>query len=103
MGWERRRKGPSSGYYYRSVRVGDQVRKVYLGRGEAAHAAAAELDGRRQARREAELLLKAELAEMEMANRLAAEVRAWAGGLATAWLILAGHHKHHGQWRRTHG
>ncbi len=101
MGWERRKKGPGTGYYYSSVRIGGVVKKVYLGRGAAAHEAAAEQVARRQAGREAKQLLDAARDGADDADRLAADLRAWAAVLADVWLILTGHHRHRGEWRRT--
>ena len=103
MGWDRKKRGPGTGYFYRSVRVGDRVKKVYLGRGAAGHEAAAELDLRRRGRREAMALLRADREGVEEADQLAAELRAWAEALLAAWLVLSGHHQHRGQWRKSDG
>lgn len=100
MGWERRPGGPGTGYFYRSVRFGDRVRKVYYGRGEAGHAAAGELERRRNGRLEAKALLQAARNPTDESDRLATEQREWADGLLSIWLILTGHRKHRGQWRR---
>lgn len=49
MSWERRR---GRSYYYLARREGPRVVKQYVGRGEAAQAAADEIAARRQERRE---------------------------------------------------
>ena len=103
MGWEQRQRGPAPGYYYRSIRVGGRVRKVYFGRGQAGHEAAAELEQRRQGRLEAKKLIQDERNCTEEPERLAAELREWAEVLLGAWLILTGHHRRRGQWRMKHG
>ena len=103
MGWDRKKRGPGTGYFYRSVRVGEAVRKVYLGRGAAGHEAAAELELRRRGRGDAMALLWADREGTHEADRLAAELREWAGALLAAWLVLSGHHKHRGQWRKSDG
>jgi hypothetical protein len=100
MGWERRRKGPSSGYYYRSIRVSGWVKQVYLGRGSAGQEAAAEMEQKQQARREAETAVRYEQGETADADRLAGELNDWADLLAAVWLIASGHHLHHREWRR---
>jgi hypothetical protein len=100
MGWERRRRGAASGYFYRSVRLGDTVKKVYCGRGEAGHEAAAVLERRRQGRLEAKKLLREARDGTDESDRLAGELREWADALLAAWLILTGHRKRRGQWRR---
>lgn len=99
MAWERRQRGPESGYLYRSVRDGDRVRKVYLGRGEAAHDEDAALERRREGRREAKRLLQSDWDGIDEAERIAAEQREWASVLLSAFMVLAGHHKRRGQWR----
>jgi hypothetical protein len=101
MGWEKRQRGAGTGYYYRSVRVGASVRKDYYGRGQAGHEAAAELEVRKQGRREARQIIEGERNGTEEADRLAAELREWADTLLRTWLILTGHHKRRGQWRST--
>jgi hypothetical protein len=101
MGWERRQRGPGTGYFYRSVRIGDRVKKVYHGRGQAGHEAAAALELRRKGRLEAKTLLQDARNGTEEGDQLANELREWAEVLLDTWLILTGHHKRRGQWRRT--
>lgn len=36
MSWDKNQHGHKDGYDYRSIRVGDRVRKVYPGRGQQA-------------------------------------------------------------------
>ena len=100
MGWERRRRGPTGGYYYESVRVDGRVRKRYLGRGDAGHQAADALQRRRQARTEASTLLQAEHNGTHEADLLAHMLREWAATLLSVELIAAGYHKHRGEWRK---
>ena len=100
MGWERRKRGPGTGYFYRSIRSAGTVRKVYYGRGTAGHEAEIEIEQRRRGRLEAKKLIEADRSGTDEADRLAIELRQWAAVLSAAWLILTGHHKHHGLWRR---
>jgi len=101
MGWEKRKHGAKSGYFYRSVRNGDHVRKVYYGRGEAGHEAAAERERKIQGRQEAAKLLWDDRNDTEEADKLATELREWGKVLLSTWLILSGYRKHRGQWRKT--
>lgn len=55
MAWERRKRGPKSGYYYLSVRTPEGVRKVYYGRRTAANLTAGVIESRKEARRAAKL------------------------------------------------
>lgn len=103
MGWERRENGASGGYYYRSIRVKGRVVKVYLGRGAAGQEAAAAMERKRQARRDAEVAILEERAVTADADRLACELTEWADLLSVAWLIATGHHIHHRCWRRKQG
>jgi phage/plasmid primase-like uncharacterized protein len=103
MAWDRKRRGPASGYFYLSVRTPDGVRKVYLGRGAAGHEAAADVERRKQQRRDARDALRAERDATAEADRLAAELREWAAVLAACRLVLTGHHRHRGQWRFRRG
>ena len=102
MGWDRKRWGPHTGYYYRSVRVPGKPYpvKVYYGRGLAGHEAAAEVERRRQGRIDAEKLLEAERNPTDEVDRLAAELREWADVLSAALLILTGHRRRRGEWRK---
>ena len=103
MAWERRRAGKGA-YFYRSIKIGDSVRKVYYGRGEAAHQAAAAMERRCQDRQEAKKLLQEARAGTHEADRLAKELREWSEVLLKTWLILTGHRKCRGQWWRSqHG
>lgn len=96
MGWDRKMRGAKTGYFYRSVRTPHGVRKVYFGRCSAGQQAAAEMAARK-ADREA---VRAARHEDDEADRLAADLSAWADALSTAWLVLAGFHRHRGEWRK---
>jgi hypothetical protein len=93
-----RRDGRS--YYYRSVRDGDKVRKVYVGAGEKARISHEE-DVLRKTGRKARL--EQEKENLERLEALAApvlEVSEAAEILARAHLVAAGYHKHKGVYRR---
>ena len=97
MAWETR-NGRS--YYYRSVRCGDEVHKVYVGSGELARIAherdvisrAAEEHRRQEERRELERLEALCAPVLELSE--AAEI------LTRAHLIARGFRRHKGEWRR---
>ncbi len=90
-------------YYYRSVRGGEKVRKVYWGSGELARIAhereimnrAAHQHERRESARELESLEALAAPVLELSE--AAEI------LIRAHLIDAGYHRHKGEWRRARG
>ena len=97
MGWENR-KGRE--YYYRKVRQGRRVMSQYIGGAEVAHAIAALEQGDhivRAVEREQEGEQRAaERAVDAGLDRLAEQVQV----LATAALLNAGYHQHHGSWRK---
>ena len=105
MSWDRKRRGSACGYFYKCVRLPGRPHpvKIYVGRGQAGHDAAAEVEGRREGRREAKKLLQTDRDRTDEADRLAAELREWADVLLRTWLILSGFHKRRGQWRRKCG
>jgi hypothetical protein len=90
-------------YYYRSIRRGDKVRRVYVGSGELATIAherdlmdQAVEEGRRQEERR----------ELENLESLAApilEVGEATEALVQAHLIVRGCHRHKGEWRLRRG
>ena len=87
-------------YYYRSVRDGEKVRKVYVGAGEFARVFA-EGDILRRTSRKAQR--EREKAELETLKGLVApveEVSDAAKVLVIAHLVARGHRKHKGEWRR---
>ena len=97
MAWERR---GSRTYYYRCVREGDRVRKVYVGTGPAAHQAA-EADRRRsQHRLEQKQQMSALVLELELAARFADHGREEFIQRATELLNEAGYRYHRGSWRK---
>jgi hypothetical protein len=87
-------------YYYRSVRSGEKVRKVYWGSGELARIAhereimnrAARQHERRESARELERLEALAAPVLELSE--AAEI------LVRAQLIDAGYHRRKGEYRR---
>jgi hypothetical protein len=87
-------------YYYRSVRDGEKVRKVYVGAGDLARICS-EIDLLRRtsqrAQRERE---RAELERLEGLVALVEEVSEATKVLITAHLVDAGCRKRKGEWRR---
>jgi hypothetical protein len=87
-------------YYYRSVRDGERVRKLYVGSGEFARICS-ETDILRRTGRRAQR--ERERAELETLKGLVApveEVSDAAKVLVIAHLVDGGHRKHKGEWRR---
>ena len=100
MAWDRKARGDRRGYYYRSVRVGGEVRKVYLGRGDGALAAARQVEGRHEQRQALRRALLDEQAEVAQADDLLRQLHALLTLFVEAVLHDAGYHSHHGSWRR---
>src|SRR5262245_35932711 len=97
MGWKRI---GNHAYLYRSRREGGRVISEYLGRGADA-ALIARLDDIERQKREDRRI--DERAAREAAGREERAIREWFEAVevvATAALLAAGYHKHHGQWRR---
>lgn len=90
-------------YYYRSVRDGESVRKVYVGAGEIARIAHEGDMLRRTTREEARKREEAELERLEALIALVEELSEAAEILAHAHLIAAGYHRHKGEYRRARG
>jgi hypothetical protein len=80
-------------YYYRSVRDGEAVRKVYVGAGEIARISH-ESDRLRRTGQEAERERLEALGAPVLELSEAAEV------LAQAHLVAAGYRRYQGKWRR---
>ena len=87
-------------YYYRSVRDGERVRKVYVGAGEVARICY-ETDILRRTGRRAQR--ERERAELERLERLVAPVEELSDAakvLLIAHLVDGGYRKRKGEWRR---
>src|SRR4051794_19005094 len=97
MGW-------SAGAYYRSVRSGGTVRRVYVGKGlvgELAEAKDQAARAERARRRQAE---DGERAAREAIEGAVRQADGLAELLARAALVATGHHQHHrGGWRKRRG
>jgi hypothetical protein len=87
-------------YYYRSVRDGERVRKVYVGAGEIARIAH-ESDVLRRTGQQAEReRQQAELKRLEAIATPVLELSEAAEILLRAHLIDAGYHRRKGEYRR---
>jgi hypothetical protein len=87
-------------YYYRSIRDGEKVRKVYVGAGEVARMCS-EIDLLRRSSRSAQR--GREKAELERLKSLVApleEISDAAKVLVTAHLVDGGYRNRKGEWRR---
>jgi hypothetical protein len=98
MGWERRQRGGH--YFYRSVRINGEPRKIYVGTGPIADSLAKQ-DAERKARSSAEhnaaQVERATVAGVDQAMRALTKLTKL---LRNATLILSGYHEHHGEWRQ---
>jgi hypothetical protein len=94
----------SGNAYYRSVRVNGRPRRVYVGSGATAEAAAAEDKLARAGKELERAQVEAEQAEAERLDANLKQVCAIADSLAKAALYAAGYRQHcRGDWRRNHG
>jgi hypothetical protein len=97
VSWERRK---GSSYYYRGIREGKRVRKIYLGGGPEA-VEAARVDAERRAQEQAE---RTERAEVEQLDAQMDQMCRAVQRLMTAVLYSAGFHQHaRGAWRKRRG
>jgi hypothetical protein len=90
-------------YYYRSVRDGERVRKVYIGAGELARIAH---EREIMSRGAEEAARKREREDLERLEALAAPLRELderAEALTRCYLVAAGYRRHKGQWRLARG
>ena len=97
MGWEERR---GRLYYYRSVRKGKRVRKEYGGGGALGQLAAQIDQLERLQRKEEEASWREEQERLEQSARFLRELEEATEILTRAELLVAGFHKHKGEWRR---
>src|SRR5829696_9507470 len=100
MGWEERH---GRLYYYRSVREGKRVRKEYVGGGALGQLIAQLDELERLQREEEEASWREEQERLERSAAYLEELEEAAEILARAELLVAGFHKHKGQWRRRRG
>ena len=103
MGWDRKQRGNSNGYYYRSIRTPMGVKKQYLGRSTAAHEMANAIECKRNTHKVVSQMLHDEGSDLAEAEQLTDELFAWTELLSSAWFALTGHHYHAGEWRKRRG
>ena len=87
-------------YYYRSVRDGERVRKVYVGAGEFARICSETDILRRTSRRAQRERERTELERLEGLVALVEEFSEAAKVLVIAHLVDGGYRKRKGEWRR---
>ena len=101
MGWEDR--GGCGPYYYRSVREGDRVRKVYGGRGVMGTLAAQADEMRLRQREEEKAFWKDTQEDLVRRTGFIRELEEATNILVQAHLIVNGFRKIRGEWRRARG
>jgi hypothetical protein len=87
-------------YYYRSVRDGEKVRKVYEGSGELARIARERVIMNRAALEHERRESAKELERLEALAAPVVKLSQTAEILLQAHLIAAGYHRRKGEWRR---
>jgi hypothetical protein len=87
-------------YFYRSVRDGERVRKVYVGAGEVARICSETDILRRTSRRTQRERERAELERLKGLVAPLEELSEAAKVLVTALLVDGGYRKRKGEWRR---
>jgi hypothetical protein len=97
-------KRANTDHYYRSVRVGQKVKRVYVGCGEKARLAAAVDEHCRLRQQMDRCKLGADRERWEAACATLDELIAVTDLLVTAVLLAEGFYQHHqGEWRRRRG
>jgi hypothetical protein len=100
MAWETR-KGSSNKYYYRSVRVGSRVKKVYLGRGIDAQRTAMSAEDARGQRQAEKLVIEFERQSIREAMEVTSELTSFVKDVFESELISNGYCKTNGgKWRK---
>lgn len=95
MGWEK-----DGRYYTRSIRVGRQVIREYVGCGFVAEVAAQKDYQQREERDRTRTLLKAERDADRKQERILRKYCKSVDTILMQVLMAAGYHNHKGQWRR---
>lgn len=103
MAWEKRR-GTRALYYFRSIRKGRSVRKVYYGRSQLAHQAAQEDADRRASRAAERLALVDKISRSQPLATLTANLDGDTQVLVEAEMLAAGFHRqNYSRWRHRRG
>ena len=89
-----------NGYWYSSVREGDQVRTEYLGAGPLAEARAARDALKRDARELEWAAMRAEREVQSAIDQAIDESERLVRAVVAAVLLISGYHSHRGQWRK---
>src|SRR5476651_776872 len=92
---------PGTDHYYRSVRQGDKVKRVYVGCGDVARLAAFIDEHRRLKQRTAWQAIQVDRANWNAVCAPLDELIAFSDLLVTVILVAEGYHRHcRGPWRR---
>ncbi len=87
-------------YYYKKKREGKKVVSIYVGTGSEAEKIAQEDERLREKRRNEQQFWQSRIAEIEALDMECESMHKFIGNLINANFILAGYHKHKGEWRR---
>jgi hypothetical protein len=98
VGWESRERGVIS-YYYRSIREGDRVRKLYVGGGVLGRLGSQQDETERLQREEEAARRREEREDFERSAGFLRELEEAAEVLTRAVLLASGCHKRRGEWR----
>jgi hypothetical protein len=90
-------------YYYRSVREGERVRKVYIGAGEFARISSERDVLNRTGREEERQRGRETVARLEALAAPLVELDETADALLRAAFVAGGHHRYKGEWRLRRG
>ena len=99
MSWDSK-PNTSRTYYYRSIREGSRVRKVYLGRGPNANEESKLANEKRDARTALHEASQQDSARYLAATQRLDELWDMTESMFQAFLVAAGFHRYKGQWRR---
>jgi hypothetical protein len=98
MSWDKKARGGR--YYYRCKRVDGRPIKVYVGKGPEAEQAARSdtlLNHQKEVVRQA---YRDEVIQLAIADQALKDFGTFMTLLSQSFMLIAGHHSHHGEWRR---